>query len=146
LELGYSVLTAFTYALYLITQRKVQGFDRLIVLGVQILFATTILTMFSGFLVTEIPTSFKFYGLILAIAIFFTIVPLFLNLFALNKINSATIGILMYINPLINFTIAFMVFDESINSIQLIGYAIIAVALVIFNYQNFGKLREAATR
>jgi chloramphenicol-sensitive protein RarD len=146
LELGYSFLTAFTYALYLITQRKVQGFDRLILLGVQILFATTILTMFSGFLVNEIPTSFKFYGLILVIAIFFTILPLFLNLFALNKINSATIGILMYINPLINFTIAFVVFNESVNSIQLTGYAIIAVALVIFNYQNFGKLREVAGR
>jgi chloramphenicol-sensitive protein RarD len=146
LELGYSFLTAFTYALYLITQRKVQGFDRLILLGVQILFATTILTMFSGFLVNEIPTSFKFYGVILTIAVFFTILPLFLNLFALNKINSATIGILMYINPLINFTIAFVIFNENANSIQLTGYAIIAVALVIFNYQNFGKLREVAGR
>jgi chloramphenicol-sensitive protein RarD len=142
LELGYSFLTAFTYALYLITQRKVQGFDRLIVLGVQVLFATTILTFFSGFLVQEIPTSFKFYGIILLIAIFFTVIPLFLNLFALNKINSATIGILMYLNPLINFTIAFVVFGETINSIQVIGYAIIAVALVIFNYQNFAKLKQ----
>lgn len=146
LELGYSFLTAFTYALYLITQRKVQGFDRLIVLGVQILFATVVLTVFSGLLVNEIPTSFKFYGIILSIATFFTIIPLFLNLFALNRINSATIGILMYLNPLINFTIAFVVFNETINSIQLIGYAIIAVALVIFNFQNITKLREVAVR
>src|SRR5688500_423738 len=36
LELGYSVLTAFTYALYLITQRKNQGFDRMVVLAVQV--------------------------------------------------------------------------------------------------------------
>lgn len=142
LELGYSFLTAFTYALYLITQRKVQGFDRLILLGVQVLFATIVLTIFSGFLVQEIPTSFTFYGIILIIATFFTIIPLFLNLFALNKINSATIGILMYLNPLINFTIAFVVFNETINPIQLIGYAIIAVALVIFNFQNFSKLRQ----
>jgi chloramphenicol-sensitive protein RarD len=145
LELGYSFLTAFTYALYLITQRKVQGFDRLILLGVQVLFATIVLTLVSGLLVQEIPTSFKFYAIILSIATFFTVIPLFLNLFALNKINSATIGILMYINPLINFTIAFVVFKESINSIQLIGYAIIAVALVIFNFQNFAKLRQVAT-
>lgn len=144
LELGYSFLTAFTYALYLITQRKVQGFDRLILLGIQVLFATIILTFFNGLLVHEIPTSFRFYAIILSIATFFTVIPLFLNLFALNKINSATIGILMYLNPLINFTIAFIVFKESINSIQLVGYAIIAVALVVFNYQNFGKLRKAA--
>lgn len=144
LELGYSFLTAFTYALYLITQRKVQGFDRLILLAVQVLFATVILTCFSGLLVDEIPLSFNFYGIILVIATFFTVIPLFLNLFALNKINSATIGILMYLNPLINFTIAFLVFHETINTIQLIGYAIIAVALVVFNYQNFAKLRRAA--
>jgi chloramphenicol-sensitive protein RarD len=144
LELGYSFLTAFTYALYLITQRKVQGFDRLILLGIQILFATLVLTIFSGALVQEIPTSLKFYGIIFIIATCFTIIPLFLNLFALNRINSATIGILMYLNPLINFTIAFAVFNETINSIQMVGYAIIAVALVIFNYQNFAKLRAVA--
>jgi chloramphenicol-sensitive protein RarD len=144
LELGYSFLTAFTYALYLITQRKVQGFDRLILLGVQVLFATVVLTCFSGFLVQEIPASISFYAIIFAIAALFTVIPLFLNLFALNRINSATIGILMYINPLINFTIAFVVFNETINSIQLVGYAIIAVALVVFNFQNFGKLRQVA--
>jgi chloramphenicol-sensitive protein RarD len=144
LELGYSFLTAFSYALYLISQRKVQGFDRLIVLAVQVFFATIVLTFFSGILVDQIPTSLKFYGIILTIAIFFTIIPLFLNLFALNKINSATIGILMYLNPLINFTIAFVIFRESINTIQLIGYAIIAVGLVIFNYHNFARLRQAA--
>ncbi|HEY0655671.1 MAG TPA: EamA family transporter [Chryseosolibacter sp.] len=144
LELGYSFLTAFTYALYLITQRKVQGFDRLILLGVQVLFASIVLTFFSGLLVNEIPTSYRFYGIILLIATFFTVVPLFLNLFALNRINSATIGILMYLNPLINFTIAFVVFHESINSIQLVGYGIIAVALVIFNLQNFSKLKHVA--
>jgi chloramphenicol-sensitive protein RarD len=81
--------------------------------------------------------------LILVIAVFFTVIPLFLNLFALNKINSATIGILMYINPLINFTLAFIVFGEEMNGLQLIGYAIIAVALVLFNYSNFAKLRMA---
>lgn len=143
LELGYSFLTAFTYALYLITQRKVQGFDRLIVLAVQVFFATLILTFFSGTLVNKIPTAWSFYAIILLIAVFFTVIPLFLNLFALNKINSATIGILMYLNPLINFTLAFAIFGETINTIQLIGYAIIAVALVLFNYHNFAKLRSA---
>jgi chloramphenicol-sensitive protein RarD len=144
LELGYSVLTAFTYALYLITQRKVQGFDRLILLGIQVLFAAIVLTFFSGLLVQEIPTSFSFYAIILIIATCFTVLPLFLNLYALNRINSATIGILMYLNPLINFSIAFIVFHETINGMQLIGYGIIAVALVIFNYPNFAKLRSIA--
>jgi chloramphenicol-sensitive protein RarD len=70
----------------------------------------------------------------MVIAVVFTVLPLFLNLFALNRINSATIGILMYINPLINFSVAFIVFGETVNAIQLAGYFLIIVALVIFNF------------
>jgi chloramphenicol-sensitive protein RarD len=134
LELGYSFLTAATYALYLISQRKNQGFDRIIVLGIQVLFSFIILNLFYNQLIHAIPTSFMFYGLITGIAILFTVLPLFLNLFALNRINSATIGILMYVNPLINFSVAFIVFGETVNAIQLTVYFLIVVALVIFNY------------
>jgi chloramphenicol-sensitive protein RarD len=136
LELGYSFLTALTYALYLISQRKNQGFDRMVILCVQVAFSLLILTCLVGYLVSEIPVASSFYSLILMIAVVFTVFPLFLNLFALNKINSATIGILMYINPIFNFTIAFLVFHETISMIQLLGYLIIFIALVLFNYSN----------
>ncbi|WP_333820975.1 EamA family transporter [Ohtaekwangia sp.] len=144
LELGYSFLTAFTYALYLISQRKNQGFDRMIVLCVQVLFSFFILNIFYGQLIHEIPTGVTFYSIILGIAVLFTVLPLFLNLFALNRINSATIGILMYLNPLINFSVAFLVFGETVNSIQVAGYGIIVVALVVFNYPAVRQL--AASR
>jgi chloramphenicol-sensitive protein RarD len=141
LELGYSVLTAFTYALYLISQRKNQGFDRIIVLGIQVLFAFLILCVFYGSLVDSIPQAGNFYWIIAIIAVLFTVLPLFLNLFALNRINSATIGILMYLNPVFNFTIAFVYFDEKVNTLQIIGYGAIVGALVIFNLRNFRKLQ-----
>lgn len=134
LELGYSFLTAVTYALYLISQRRNQGFDRIIILGIQVLFSFVILNIFYNQLITSIPTTANFYSLIMMIAIVFTVLPLFLNLFALNRINSATIGILMYVNPLINFSVAFIVFGETVNAIQLTGYFLIVVALIIFNY------------
>jgi chloramphenicol-sensitive protein RarD len=140
LELGFSVLTAITYALYLISQRRNQGFDRMIILGVQVLFSFIILNVLYGYLIQEIPVSVNFYLIILLIAIVFTVLPLFLNLYALNRINSATIGILMYINPLINFSIAFIVFKESINGVQLVGYSIIAAALILFNYPNLKRV------
>jgi chloramphenicol-sensitive protein RarD len=139
LELGYSLFTAVTYALYLISQRKNQGFDRMAILAIQTLFSFILLSLFVNQLVTEIPVSMKFYGIIFIIAVFFTVLPLFLNLFALNKINSATIGILMYLNPLFNFTVAFVVFHETINNIQIIGYIIIGIALIVFNYPNVKK-------
>jgi chloramphenicol-sensitive protein RarD len=141
LELGYSILTALTYALYLISQRKNQGFDRMIVLGVQVLFSLILLSFLFSTLVDKVPVGGQFYLNIALIAIVFTVLPLFLNLYALNKINSATIGILMYINPIFNFTIAFLVFHETITLIQFVGYAMILIALFIFNYGYFHRLQ-----
>jgi len=141
-ELGYSMAVALSYALYLISQRKNQGFDRMIILTIQVVFSLLILSAFFTQLVNEVPNDGRFYGIILVIAIVFTIIPLFLNLYALNRLSSATIGILLYINPLLNFAIAFLVFHESISQVQFFGYSIILIALVLFNYQNFGKLAK----
>lgn len=145
LELGYSFLTAFTYALYLITQRKNQGFDRIVMLGLQMLFSFLLLNLAYPYLVESIPVVPKFYAVISIIAVMFTVLPLFLNLFALNKINSATIGILMYINPLLNFTLAFIMFNEEVNDLQIVGYGLIGVALIIFNYPYFRKIQAAVS-
>lgn len=145
LELGYSFLTALTYALYLISQRKNQGFDRMIVLGVQIAFAFFLLNIAYSYLIDTIPQSPSFYGIITIIAVVFTVLPLFLNLFALNKINSTTIGILLYINPILNFVIAFVVFKEHVTLLQSIGYTIIVFALILFNYPNLRKIQTAVT-
>lgn len=143
-ELGFSFFTAITYALYLISQRRNQGFDRLVVLCIQVLFSFLILNLFLPYLVEDTPASIHFYGMVLVIAIFFTIIPLFLNLFALNRINSATVGVLMYLNPLINYSLAFFLFNESINAIQMIGYSIIVVALILFNYPVLKRMQAMA--
>lgn len=145
LELGYSFLTAFTYALYLISQRKNQGFDRIIILGIQVLFSFLLLSVMYNYLVVSVPQAGEFYSIILIIAVVFTVLPLFLNLFALNKINSATIGILMYLNPMFNFSVAFIVFKETISPLQVFGYLIILVALVLFNFHNFKKIQAAVS-
>jgi chloramphenicol-sensitive protein RarD len=140
-ELGYSFIVALSYAFYLISQRKSNGFDRLNVLFVQMVFAFTVLSLSFPVLVNEVPSTFHFYGLILLVAGVFTVLPLFLNLFALNRLNSTTVGILLYINPLMNFALAFLVFGETVSSLQAMGYAIILVALVLFNYPNLQKIR-----
>ena len=141
-ELGYSLLTAVSYALYLVSQRKNQGLDRMISLGIQIVFSLCLLTVFFNQLVDEVPVTREFYTIIILIAALFTVLPLFLNLYALNKINSSTIGILMYLNPLINLSVAFFVFHETLNLMQLIGYSAIIVALVLFNWHHFLGIRS----
>jgi chloramphenicol-sensitive protein RarD len=144
-ELGYSFAVALSYAFYLISQRRSNGFDRLTVLLVQMVFALIVLSIAFPFLVNEVPQSIHFYELIVIVAGIFTVLPLFLNLYALNGINATTVGILLYINPLMNFVIAFLVFGETITSLQGIGYAIILVALVLFNYPNLQKLKAKVT-
>lgn len=140
-ELGYSFVVALSYAIYLITQRRSNGFDRLNVLFIQLVFALLILSVSFPVLVNEVPSTFYFYGLISIVAGVFTVLPLFLNLYSLNRLNSTTVGILLYINPLMNFVIAFVVFGETITNLQAMGYAIILVGLVLFNYPNLQKLK-----
>ena len=144
-ELGYSFTTAITYGMYLVLQRLYKEFDRMTVLSVQILFSFLLLNVFYGYLIDSIPSDTSFFVITAIIAAAFTIVPLFLNLYALIGISSATVGILMYINPIFNFTIAFIVFKEQVTSLQIVGYSIIAVALVVFNYPNFRGLQQLTT-
>lgn len=141
LELGYSFVVAISYALYLVSQRKHYGFDRLTILAIQMIFALSVLSVVYPVLVNTAPETPFFYGMIAIVAGVFTVLPLFLNLYALNRINSATVGILLYINPMMNFAIAFFVFQEGITELQVIGYGIILIALVLFNYPNLVKLK-----
>lgn len=141
-ELVFSLLTALSYALYLISQRRMQGFDRMVVLGLQVLISFAVMATVYDYLVTGVPSEPAFYVVIFVIALVFTVIPLFLNLFALNAINAATIGILMYINPLLNFLLAVTLYHESVTTLQLWGYGIILVAVVLFNYTNFQKIRS----
>jgi chloramphenicol-sensitive protein RarD len=142
-ELGYSFSTALTYGLYLVLQRRSGELDRISVLSVQIVFSFLILNAFYPFLVTTVPDAPGFYVTIVTIAAIFTVLPLFLNLYALLKVNSATVGILMYLNPLINFSIAIFIFHEQISVLQFVGYVIILVGLIAFNYPYIGKIRLA---
>jgi chloramphenicol-sensitive protein RarD len=142
LELGYSIIIAITYALYLVSQKRNVGFDRMTTLCAQVIFAFLVLNIFYGSLVHEVPAFGHFYLMIVLIAGVFTVLPLFLNLFALNKINSTTVGILLYINPLMNFGLAIMIFGETITTLQLIGYLFIIAALILFNFGNLKKISQ----
>jgi chloramphenicol-sensitive protein RarD len=146
MELGYSFLTALAYALYLVSQRRNQGFDRIVIMGIQLSIAFLILNLFYSYLTQEIPTSLHFHSTMLFIGAVFTVLPMFLSLYALNKINSATIGILLYLNPIVNFAVAILVFHEKVEVIQLVGYAIIVIALIMFNYPLVRRIQGAMSQ
>lgn len=129
----YSLIIATTFALYLISQRKNNLFDKFVVLSIQLIIASAVLLPFYPIYGGIVPKEVLFYGLMLLIVVVFTIIPLFLNLYALKGMNSSAVGILMYTNPLINFFLGVFYFDEKITVTHVISYVLIILSIVVFN-------------
>jgi len=135
-DIFYSLVVASTYALYLVSQRKNNEIDKFLILNIQLVFVAFLILPFYPSYSGEIPTEPLFYYCLFCIVIFFTIIPLFLNLYALKGLNSSTVGILMYINPIINFSLAIFYFKEPVTLLQMISYCLILFSIIVFN-KNF---------
>lgn len=134
IEVVWSVVIAALYAFYLIIQRKMQGLDKLNVLAFQITIAVILMLPFFIYQHTGLPTATTFWLNVSLIAVLFTVVPLFLSLFALIGIPSSTLGIIIYINPIIAFTVAIVYFNEKIDVHQLMAYLLLLFAVFLFNW------------
>ncbi|WP_413614399.1 EamA family transporter [Flavobacterium sp. N1718] len=134
-DLVLAVLVGFSYALYLILQRKNKGYDMLLVLFVHILISVVGMTPYYFATAASAPVDTSFYLFVLAIAIFFTLVPMLLNLFALSGIRSGTVGMLMNINPIIAFSLSVFYFGEKADAMQYLGYGIIFGSVIVFNWK-----------
>jgi chloramphenicol-sensitive protein RarD len=144
-NLFYSLLVALSYALFLITQRVLKQYDKLVLLTLQLVIVFACIgpfyTYFKGNGVSP-ALNFTFYSSVLVISFLFTILPLFLNMFALKELKSGTIGILMYINPIINFLIAFLYFNEHTSSAKAIAYGLIFLSVVIYNLPDYRRFTK----
>ncbi len=132
-DIFYSLIVAATYASYLVSQRKNSEMDKFLVLTVQLVFTAVVLLPFYPEYSGVLPTESLFYGCMLFIVVFFTIIPLFLNLYALKGINSSAVGIMIYINPIITFLVAIFYYNEQISSLQIFSYFLILISILIFN-------------
>ena len=141
-DMYFSLIVGFSYACYLVSQRRNAGFDTFIVLTFHIVLSSIILLPFFFTYRGKLPSAYSFYAFIGIIAVFFTIIPLFLNLYALTGINSSVVGMLLNINPIIAFTLATWVFHEQINPIQIVSYSIILIAVIVFNGKEIFMRKE----
>ncbi len=143
-DIFYSLVVASTYALYLVSQRKNNEIDKFLVLNIQLLFIALLILPFYPSYSGTVPTDSLFYTCLFCIVVLFTIIPLFLNLYALKGLDSSTVGILMYINPIINFTLAVFYFKEEVSLLQMISYSLILISIIIFNKKVlFGKKKKS---
>ncbi len=138
-DIFFSLVTAATYALYLVSQRKNNEIDKFLGLTIQLIFTAVILLPFYPKYSGPVPTESIFYTCMFMIVVFFTIIPLFLNLYALKGINSSAVGIMIYINPIINFLLAVFYYQEQVHTIQLFSYFLILLSIVVFNKEVLFK-------
>lgn len=134
IEVLWSVIIASLYAFYLIIQRKMQHLDKLNVLAVQIGMAVLLMLPFYLLKHEGIPDGIWFWGNITVIAVVFTIIPLFMSLYALIGIPSSTLGIIIYINPIIAFAVAIFYFGEHVDVHKLFAYLLLLTSVVVFNW------------
>lgn len=143
-SLLFSLLIASTYAFYLITQRILKKYDKIVLLTLQLLLSFILLGPFYAFLTdtASVATNTSFYLNVSILSIVFTVLPLFLNLFALKELTSGTIGILMYINPILNFLMAFIYFNEETTLVKVMAYVLIFISVIIYNIKLKGRKKH----
>jgi chloramphenicol-sensitive protein RarD len=141
LDMLYSSLIGSTYACYLIVQSTNKKFDKFLILNYHMILSALILLPFFPKYSGSIPTDFTFYFYIEIIAVMYTIVPLLLNLYALSRIASSKVGMILNINPIIAFILAGAVYHEALGGLQILSYAIIFLAVIIFNAKEIFRLK-----
>lgn len=133
-DVWWSVFIASLYAFYLIIQRVVVQIDKFNMLGIQLILSCVLMLPLFIHDFNGLPTDPFFWKTILEISVFFTIIPLFLSLYALTGLPSSTMGIIIYTNPIVAFAVAFFYFHEPINNQQLIAYLLLVIAVLVFNW------------
>ncbi|WP_149527110.1 EamA family transporter [Sphingobacterium hotanense] len=133
MDLFYSMIIALSYAFYLILQKNSFQIDKFFSLTIHIVVSMFLLLPLLSIVDTATVKTNEFYWLVLIIAVGYTIIPLFMNIFALKGLDSSVVGILMYLNPIISFFLAVFYYHEPINTQQIIAFSMIMLAILVFN-------------
>ncbi len=134
-EVIWAIIVASFYAIYVIVLKIIKGVDKFNLLGIQLILSGLMMLPLYFFNAAPFPIQTSFWLHIFLIAIVFTIIPLFLNSYALIGMPSSALGILIYLNPIVAFTVAFFYFKEKIDLHQLFAYLLLLLSIVIFNAQ-----------
>lgn len=71
-----------------------------------------------------------------------TALPLIAFAAATQRLDLATVGMLMYINPTMQFLTAVFVFDEPMQTARLVSFALIWAGLFVFSWSMWQKYRQ----
>lgn len=71
-----------------------------------------------------------------------TALPLIFFAAATQRLDLATVGMLMYINPTMQFATAIWIFGEPMQTARLVSFGLIWIGLLIFSWSMWGKMRR----
>ena len=139
-----ALFVGFTFAIYLVIQKKIfiKRSTPLLLMQLLIALPAILIYVWSQKENFTIPTEPNFYILLVIIAVFFTIIPLLLNIYALKGASSATVGMLININPIIIFLLSVFYWKELIQDVQIAAFLLIFGAVILFNQHLFFRRRK----
>ncbi|WP_277631915.1 EamA family transporter [Avrilella dinanensis] len=139
-DILFALLTALCYSIYMITQKQNNYLPKDFIVVIQMVLMLILITPYFFLADFQLPSEISFYGWTMILGIVFTLLTLYLNLYALQGIPASTVGILLYISPIITFILAITYFKETVNSLQILSYLLILLAVVLFNYTSIRKI------
>lgn len=139
-ETLYAFAIGLIYATYLVLQKNNIQLDRFFTLTFQLVVAIVIMLPFWSYRSPEPEKTWFYFGIIFMIAALFTIIPMYLNVLALNKLSSSTAGIFIYLNPVLSFSLALFYFHEKMSGLKILAYAIVFFSVILFNIDIIRQL------
>jgi chloramphenicol-sensitive protein RarD len=139
-----SLTLAFTFGLYGL-MRKIMPVDGLVSLTVETALMTPLALAYLGYLgATDAATAdnSRLLGL-LALSGPVTTVPLLFFGGAARRLRLSTMGILQYLSPSLQFTLAVVVFGEPFSGVQLASFGLIWTAVAVYTADSLRAVRRA---
>lgn len=139
-QMLYVSAIALSYAFYLISQRHNVFVSRRLSLSIQLLFGCGLMLLVNPAQLQPSGLDFTFLLHVSVIVAGFTVLPLLLNLYALNGMQSSQLAFLIYVNPIVSFLTAVIWYGEALTLTEVTAYGFLLVAIVIFNWDLMGRV------
>ena len=134
---------AFTFALYAL-MRKLMPVDGLMSLAVETLIMAPLALVYLGYLAAATghgPLGLRTLGLLMLSGPITTVPLLFFGA-AARRLRLSTMGILQYLSPTLQFLLAVLAFGEPFSAAQLLSFACIWMAIIIYATDSFRAARQ----
>lgn len=143
--LWISILLAFSFAFYALV-RKMTPVAPMVGLGAETLVLTPLALVYLLWLSGHGGIAFGKDGITTLLIIAsgaVTTVPLVLFTTAAQRLPMATLGLLQYIAPTLQFLCGVLLYGEKLHQGQMLSFALIWAGLIIFAFDSYGSARRA---